>query len=71
MASDCTVAIDNGYITLRVGAIIMKDKKFIPLMAANLWDKSQESRFYIPLLTIFTWKIVTFSPQSNGSEAFK
>ncbi len=33
MASDCTVAIDNGYINLRVGAIIMKDKKF--LMVGN------------------------------------
>lgn len=36
MASDCTVAIDNGYINLRVGAIIMKDNKF--LMVGNQKD---------------------------------
>lgn len=36
MASDCTVAIDNGFINLRVGAIIMKDKKF--LMVGNQKD---------------------------------
>lgn len=36
MASDCTVAIDNGYINLRVGAIIMKDDKF--LMVGNQKD---------------------------------
>ena len=29
MASDCTVAIDNGYINIRVGAIIMKGNKFL------------------------------------------
>lgn len=33
MASDCTVAIDNGYINLRVGAIIIKNGKF--LMVGN------------------------------------
>lgn len=33
MASDCTVSIDNGYINLRVGAIIMKGDKF--LMVGN------------------------------------
>ena len=33
MASDCTVAIDNGYINLRVGAIIQKNGKF--LMVGN------------------------------------
>lgn len=33
MASDCTVAIDNGYINLRVGAIIIKKGKF--LMVGN------------------------------------
>lgn len=36
MASDCTVAIDDGYINLRVGAIIMKDGKF--LMVGNQKD---------------------------------
>lgn len=36
MASDCTVAIDNGYINLRVGAIIMKGNKF--LMVGNQKD---------------------------------
>lgn len=36
MASDCTVPIDNGYINLRVGAIIMKDGKF--LMVGNERD---------------------------------
>ena len=36
MASDCTVAIDNGYINLRVGAIIMKGDKF--LMVGNQKD---------------------------------
>lgn len=36
MASDCTVAIDNGYINLRVGAIIRKDGKF--LMVGNQKD---------------------------------
>ena len=36
MASDCTVAIDNGYINLRVGAIIMKGEKF--LMVENQKD---------------------------------
>lgn len=29
MASDCTVAIDNGFINIRVGAIIMKDGHFL------------------------------------------
>ena len=29
MASDCTVEIDDGYINLRVGAIIMKNGKFL------------------------------------------
>ena len=33
MASDCTVKIDEGFINLRVGAIIMKGNKF--LMAGN------------------------------------
>ncbi len=33
MGSDCTVAIDDGLINIRVGAIIMKDNKF--LMAGN------------------------------------
>lgn len=33
MASDCTVPIDHGYINLRVGAIIMKNGKF--LMVGN------------------------------------
>lgn len=36
MASDCTVAIDNGFINLRVGAIIMKNGKF--LMVGNQKD---------------------------------
>ena len=36
MASDCTVAIDNGYINIRVGAIIMKGNKF--LMVGNQKD---------------------------------
>ena len=36
MASDCTVSIDNGYINLRVGAIIMKNGKF--LMVGNEKD---------------------------------
>ena len=36
MASDCTVAIDDGYINLRVGAIIMKNGKF--LMVGNQKD---------------------------------
>lgn len=36
MASDCTVSIDNGYINLRVGAIIMKGEKF--LMVGNQKD---------------------------------
>jgi ADP-ribose pyrophosphatase YjhB (NUDIX family) len=36
MASDCTVAIDNGYINLRVGAIIQKNGKF--LMVGNQKD---------------------------------
>lgn len=36
MGSDCTVPIDNGYINLRVGAIIMKDGKF--LMVGNQRD---------------------------------
>ena len=36
MASDCTVAIDNGYINIRVGAIIMKGEKF--LMVGNQKD---------------------------------
>ena len=29
MGSDCTVSIDNGYINLRVGVIIMKNGKFL------------------------------------------
>jgi len=33
MGSDCTVGIDNGIINIRVGAIILKDGKF--LMAGN------------------------------------
>lgn len=33
MGSDCTVEIDEGFINVRVGAIIMKDGKF--LMAGN------------------------------------
>lgn len=33
MASDCTVAIDNGFINLRVGAIIIKNGAF--LMVGN------------------------------------
>ena len=33
MGSDCTVEIDEGYINIRVGAIIMKDDKF--LMVGN------------------------------------
>lgn len=33
MNSDCTVAIDSGFINIRVGAIIMKDNKF--LMVGN------------------------------------
>lgn len=33
MASDCTVAIDDGWINLRVGAIIMKGNEF--LMVGN------------------------------------
>lgn len=37
MASDCTVAIDNGYINIRVGAIIMKGNKF--LMVGNQKDE--------------------------------
>lgn len=37
MASDCTVAIDNGYINMRVGAIIMKGNKF--LMVGNQKDE--------------------------------
>lgn len=37
MASDCTVAIDGGYLNLRVGAIILKDGKF--LMVGNERDK--------------------------------
>lgn len=37
MASDCTVAIDDGFINLRVGAIIMKNGKF--LMVGNQRDK--------------------------------
>lgn len=36
MASDCTVPIDNGYINLRVGAIILKNGKF--LMVGNQKD---------------------------------
>lgn len=36
MGSDCTVSIDNGYINLRVGAIIMKNGKF--LMVGNQKD---------------------------------
>ena len=36
MGSDCTVAIDDGLINIRVGAIIMKDDKF--LMAGNERD---------------------------------
>lgn len=32
MASDCTVAIDNGYINLRVGAIIMKGDKILMIL---------------------------------------
>lgn len=36
MGSDCTVAIDNGFINLRVGAIIMKNGKF--LMVGNQKD---------------------------------
>lgn len=36
MASDCTVAIDNGYINIRVGAIIKKGDKF--LMVGNQKD---------------------------------
>lgn len=36
MASDCTVAIDQGYINLRVGAIIMKGHRF--LMVGNQKD---------------------------------
>ena len=36
MASDCTVEIDDGYINLRVGAIIMKNGKF--LMVGNQKD---------------------------------
>ena len=36
MASDCTVAIDNGFINIRVGAIIMKGNKF--LMVGNQKD---------------------------------
>lgn len=36
MASDCTVAIDDGFINLRVGAIIMKGDKF--LMVGNQKD---------------------------------
>lgn len=36
MSSDCTVSIDNGYINLRVGAIIMKNGKF--LMVGNQKD---------------------------------
>ena len=33
MGSDCTVEIDEGYINIRVGAIIMKNDKF--LMVGN------------------------------------
>ena len=33
MASDCTLAIDQGYVNLRVGAIIMKGNRF--LMVGN------------------------------------
>lgn len=33
MGSDCTVAIDNGFINIRVGAIIMKGNQF--LMVGN------------------------------------
>lgn len=33
MNSDCTVGIDDGLINIRVGAIIMKDNKF--LMVGN------------------------------------
>lgn len=36
MASDCTVALDDGYINLRVGAIIRKGGKF--LMVGNQKD---------------------------------
>ena len=36
MGSDCTVAIDNGFINLRVGTIIMKNGKF--LMVGNQKD---------------------------------
>lgn len=36
MGSDCTVRIDDGYLNLRVGAIIRKDGKF--LMAGNCRD---------------------------------
>lgn len=36
MGSDCTVSIDNGYINLRVGVIIMKNGKF--LMVGNQKD---------------------------------
>lgn len=41
MASDCTVAIDNGYINIRVGAIIMKGNKF--LMVGNQKDEYCEN----------------------------
>ena len=33
MGSDCTVRIDDGFINIRVGAIIMRDKEF--LMVGN------------------------------------
>ena len=49
MASDCTVAIDNGYINIRVGAIIMKGEKF--LMVGNQ-KKNQNLIFVIISLLI-------------------